>query len=214
MAQNRKWSAAAKFKIALQALNGNTPLTEIFEHYKVSQGQVHAWKKQLLEQGSQLFKKQEKPVALKSAKNKGRQIKRQLQEQIDDITKERDFLKRQLLRNKQIDLRQLVDFDNTKVSLRRQCELLDLNRSTIYYDKKPPILDSNDLLNEIRSLWEKNPSYGYRRITKELRDKGVVANHKRVQRLMVLGGMQAIYSGPNANKQGQLRKLHKYLLQE
>jgi len=212
MGQNRKWSAAAKFKIALQAVNGSTTLTDLCKRHKVSQSLVHAWKKQLLKQGSQLFKKQEKPVL--SPARKKEQIRKRLEEQVTSLTKELSFLKKQIKKNPQIDPSHLVDAASAKVSLRRQCELLGLNRSTLYYDKKPPPLKDDNLLKAIRNIWEKNPTYGYRRITNELRERGIVVNHKRVQRLMVLGNMQAIYSGPNANKQKQLQKLHKYLLQE
>ncbi|HCU5991992.1 TPA: transposase [Legionella pneumophila] len=57
MAKNKKWSSSAKFEIALQAIKGETTLNELCKKYEVSPGQVHTWKKQLLEQGAQLFNK-------------------------------------------------------------------------------------------------------------------------------------------------------------
>ena len=48
MSKNKKWSSAAKFEIALQALKNETTLNEICKRYDVSPSQVHAWKKQLL----------------------------------------------------------------------------------------------------------------------------------------------------------------------
>ena len=81
---------------------------------------------------------------------------------------------------------QLIDTNHSELSLRQQCELLKINRSTLYY--KVGAVDTGDinLLNEMREIWEKYPFYGYRRITKELVFKGYEVNRKRVQRLMRL----------------------------
>lgn len=56
------------------------------------------------------------------------------------------------------------------------------------------------------------PFYGYRRTTKELQVDGIEVNHKRVQRLMILGNIQAIYPGPNTSKRNHKQAIHPYLL--
>ena len=83
---------------------------------------------------------------------------------------------------------QLVNINHAELSLQRQGELLQVNRSTFYY--KATEIDAAD--NEIRKIWARYPFYGYRRITKELKFKDHKINRKRVQRLMQLGGIQAI----------------------
>ena len=110
--------------------------------------------------------------------------------------------------------RQLIDVKHEQLSVRRQCELLALNRSTLYYEASLKPDDEVSLLNEIREVWERCPFYGYRRITQELRSRGYHVNRKRVQRLMVLGGVQAIYPGPNTSKQNKLHKKYPYLLRD
>ena len=107
---------------------------------------------------------------------------------------------------------QLVDVNHAELSLRRQCELLQFNRSTLYYNAAAIDADDIDLLNEIREIWERYPFYGYRRITKELKFKGHQINRKRVQRLMQLGNIQAIYPGPNTSRRNKLHAIHPYLL--
>jgi putative transposase len=92
--------------------------------------------------------------------------------------------------------------------------LLGLNRSTLYYKEKPAEIDDIDLLNVIRDVWERIPFYGYRRITKELRAKGIKVNRKRVQRLMAWGGIQAIHPGPNTSKRNKKHVVYKYLLRD
>jgi len=92
---------------------------------------------------------------------------------------------------------------------------LGINRSTLYYKEKPADIDDIDLLNAIREIWERYPFYGYRRITKELRENGgIKVNRKRVQRLMAWGGIQAIYPGPNTSRRNKLHAVHPYLLRD
>lgn len=100
------------------------------------------------------------------------------------------------------------------MSLRRQCELLNISRSSIYYETKSCENDDLRLLNEVRDIWERYPFYGYRRITKELRFKGFLVNRKRVQRLMLLGGIRAIYPGPNTSRRNKLHAIYPYLLRD
>jgi putative transposase len=102
----------------------------------------------------------------------------------------------------------------SELSVRRRCQLLGINRSTVYYEAAPTRVDDVDLLNAIRDVWERYPFYGYRRIHKELKAQGMLANRKRVQRLMVLGGIQAIHPGPNTSRRNQLHTVHPYLLRD
>jgi len=55
MSKNKKWSAAAKFEIALKAIKGETTINDICTRYEVAPCQVHTWKKQLLESGKEFF---------------------------------------------------------------------------------------------------------------------------------------------------------------
>lgn len=91
MAKNKKWSSAAKFEIALQAIKGETTLNELCKKYEVSPGQVHTWKKQLLEQGAQLFNKVDNSAKIVVEHE---QTQRVLFEKIGQLTVERDFLKK------------------------------------------------------------------------------------------------------------------------
>ena len=76
---------------------------------------------------------------------------------------------------------QLIDENHSELSLRQQCELLKINRGTLYYRAAGVDRGDLNLLNEMRGIWEKYPFYGYRRITKEQVFKGYEVNRKRVQ---------------------------------
>ena len=88
----KKWSPSAKFEIALLAIKGETTLNEICKRYEVAPTQVHAWKKQLLEQGAGLFAKSDKAIEASTIELERKQSK--LFEKIGQLTVERDFLKK------------------------------------------------------------------------------------------------------------------------
>ena len=92
MAQRKKWSPSEKFKIALLAIKGEATLNDICKRYQVAPSQVHAWKKQLLEQGANLFNKGDKGAAVVEADLERKQSR--LFEKIGQLTVERDFLKK------------------------------------------------------------------------------------------------------------------------
>lgn len=100
------------------------------------------------------------------------------------------------------------------LSFRRQCELLGINRSSQYYKGKLLDFDNVTMLNAIRDLWMRYPFYGYRRITEELRSIGMNVNRKRIQRLMALGGLHAIYPGPKTSRRNKLHAIYPYLLRD
>jgi putative transposase len=107
------------------------------------------------------------------------------------------------------------------LSLRRQCELLGLNRSTWYYQPRPEgtreSADNLQLMRLIDEQYLRTPFYGWPRMTVSLRRAGFVVNHKRAQwapeRLMQKMGLQAIYPKPKTSRPSQGHKLYPYLLQ-
>jgi putative transposase len=94
----------------------------------------------------------------------------------------------------------------------RQCQLLDLNRSTVYYQ---PIGVSDEDLRLMRLIDEihlKRPFYGSRRVRDNLEDLGHTVNRKKVQRLMQQMGIRALYPKANTSRPGKGHKIYPYLL--
>ncbi len=109
-------------------------------------------------------------------------------------------------------LRLLVDRQHGEISIRRQCELLELNRSGLYYE---PLGESEENLRLMRLLDEqytKAPFYGSRKMTEWLRRKGFEVNRKRVSRLMALMGIEAVYPKPKLSQPGEGHMIYPYLL--
>lgn len=81
------------------------------------------------------------------------------------------------------------------LSLKKQCQLLEIHRSRIYY--KPAFKEENTLIaNELTELYRQYPMYGYRRLTIMLRRLGFEINGKKVLRLMKELGLKALYPKP------------------
>ena len=101
---------------------------------------------------------------------------------------------------------------HTEISVRRQCELLDVNRSGLYYE---PVSESQKNLTLMRLLDEqytRTPFYGSRRMREWLATQGHEVNRKRVSRLMALMGIEAVYPKPKLSQPGEGHRIYPYLL--
>ena len=112
-----------------------------------------------------------------------------------------------------MDKRMLVQPDSTELSIRRQCELISLTRSMLYYEPVEVTSEAIALMKEIDRIFTQWPFYGSRKILLEL---GVAGHHevgrKRVQRLMRVMGIQALVPGPHTSKPHPKHPIYPYLL--
>jgi putative transposase len=98
------------------------------------------------------------------------------------------------------------------LSVRRQCELLGLNRASLYYEPAGETGEDLRLMRKIDELYTACPFYGSRRITAQLVVDGEPVNRKRVRRLMQKMGLEAIYPKPRLSAAGAGHRLYPYLL--
>lgn len=98
------------------------------------------------------------------------------------------------------------------VSVRRQCEILALNRSSLYYESVGPDPEELELMRRIDGLHLKYPFFGSRRISQELRTQGLVVNRKRVQRLMRIMDLEGVAPKPNTSRPAPEHPVFPYLL--
>lgn len=94
----------------------------------------------------------------------------------------------------------------------RQCELLSLSRSTVYYQQQKVSDSDLTLMRRMDEMHLKRPFYGSRRIRDWLQDEGQDVNRKRVQRLMRQMGIAALYPKRRTSKPGKGHKIYPYLL--
>ena len=109
-------------------------------------------------------------------------------------------------------LRQLIDGNAADFSIRRQCELLGLSRSTLYYEAAKETEANLCLMRLIDEQYLETPFYGSRRMTVWLEHAGHAVNRKRVQRLMRLMGLEAIYPKPRLSVGNAEHRKFPYLL--
>ena len=110
--------------------------------------------------------------------------------------------------------RTMVEPDNLEISVVRQCQLLGINRSTIYYRGRVESNKDAELTRLLDAQYTLTPFYGYRRMTVCLQNSGYKINHKRVLRLMRKLGLEAIYPKPNLSKPNKEHLKFPYLLRE
>jgi putative transposase len=111
-------------------------------------------------------------------------------------------------------MRGKIEFSNEDISISKQCELLGLARATLYYQPRDINEYNLKIMRLIDEQYLNTPFYGSRRMTAFLQRKGYNVNRKRIKRLMVLMGIQAIYPAPNLSKACKDHEFFPYLLRE
>jgi putative transposase len=101
-----------------------------------------------------------------------------------------------------------------QVSVRHQCELLDLCRSSYYYQCCPETEENLALMRRLDELHLEHPVYGSRKLTVLLRQEGLALNRKRVVRLLRLMGIEAIYAKPRTSLPEPGHQIYPYLLRD
>ena len=108
----------------------------------------------------------------------------------------------------------MIEPDHPSLSVRRQCDLLGLPRSSYYYQPTPESDQNLHLMRLIDEQYLQTPFYGSRRMTAQLRRAGYPVNRKRVQRLMRLMGIEAIYPKPKTSGAAPTHTVYPYLLRD
>ena len=108
----------------------------------------------------------------------------------------------------------MIDWDHKQLSIRRQCELLGLNRSTLYYRGVGESEENLKLMRLIDEQYLQRPFYGSRKMTRWLISKKHEVNRKRVQRLMRQMDLAALYPRRRTSQPGKGHKIYPYLLRD
>ena len=106
----------------------------------------------------------------------------------------------------------MIEPGHPALSVRRQCELLGLSRSSLYYEPGGEGAEDLRLMRLIDELYTARPFYGSRRMTIRLNQQGEGVNRKRVRRLMRVMGLEAIYPKPRLSLAGEGHRIYPYLL--
>jgi putative transposase len=108
----------------------------------------------------------------------------------------------------------MIEEGHTTLSIERQCQLLGLSRASYYYQPVPESAENLRLMRRIDEQYLKCPSWGSRRMTVWLNEQDEEVNRKRVQRLMRLMGIEAIYPKRRLSTPDRQHKVYPYLLRD
>lgn len=107
----------------------------------------------------------------------------------------------------------MVDLE-TRIPISRQCEIIGLARSSHYYVPATETKENLHYMGLIDRQYTKRPFYGSRRMTVWLQEQGHGVNRKRIQRLMRIMGLEALYPKPRTSEAIKEHKIYPYLLRE
>lgn len=102
--------------------------------------------------------------------------------------------------------------EDAKLSIRHQCDLLEINRSSIYYNPAEESDENQKLMQMMDQEYLEHPTHGVLQMQDFLAREGFIANHKRIRRLLRLMGIMAIYPKRNLSKLGHAKYIRPYLL--
>jgi putative transposase len=102
--------------------------------------------------------------------------------------------------------------DNELLSIRAQCELLEVSRSTVYYNPAGESEENHAIMRLMDEHYLDHPTHGVLQMQDFLLIVGFCVNHKRVRRLLRLMGLMAISPKRNLSKLGHAKYVRPYLL--
>lgn len=214
--QIRYFRAEEKSKIVLELLKEESTIAQLSVKYEISGKTLQNWKKQFLENAPLAFEPAKAVSEYKEQINTLKEQNDELAKALGKTTVERDWLSGKLgsldLSNK----KGLVESKLNKLSKTRQCELLQINRSSIYYRAKGLSSYNLNILNRIDEIYTENPDYGYRYLHRHLLEDGFSIGRDRVLKYMGIMGIEAIY--PHKKKLAYIKtkndqhKIYGYLL--
>jgi len=108
----------------------------------------------------------------------------------------------------------MVSRKGTRLSLSRQCELLGVSRSSLYYEARGESPETLRLMRRMDELFMLYPFYGSRQMMRHLHAEGWSVGRHRVRRLMKLMGLAAIYRKPRTSDPHPEHKIYPYLLRD
>ncbi len=124
----RKFSAEFKSKVCIEALKEQQTIEALAKKYDLHPTHINTWKKEFLQNSSACFEKE----GTGSSPDEKDQLIQPLSAQIGELKVEGDFLKKVAVKPLE-ERRQMIEKENTQLSVVKQCELLEVSRSGLYY---------------------------------------------------------------------------------
>ena len=217
MSTKRKtYSAEFKAKVVLEVLEAEQTINEIASKYELLPANVKNWKKMFLENMSLAF---DKSTVVKEYKAELETVKKEkdlIAKKLGETIVEKEFLEGKLESLVSPKGRKtLVDSKHT-LSINKQCKLLHIAKSTLYYEPVKKFSSKEDIkfLNNLNEIHSEFPYYGTRRLVTALVNKGFKVGRKLVKTAMEYIGIKALYPKHKTTQAHKEHYKYKYLLKE
>jgi transposase len=129
--KRRKFSASFKTKVVLEALKEQRTLAELSQKHNLHPQQISSWKQEFLKGAETVFRS-----GPKGQKTQVEERQDQLLKTIGELKVENDFFKGRLAVKPLPERKGMISKGHSKVSVARQCQILDIHRSSVYYKAK------------------------------------------------------------------------------
>ncbi len=214
--KRKHYSADFKAKLVLEVLEAEKTVNEIASQYKVLPTSLKSWKKQFLENMSLAF---DKSTVVKEYKDEIEELKKtkdSIAKKLGETIVEKDFLVEKLISLASSKERKALLDTKLNISVNKQCKLLHVAKSSLYYMPKKPFSTGSEikLLDAINNIYSDFPYYGYRRITKQLQKDGYNVGKKLVKKSMSYMGIEALYPKPKTTTANKEHYKYPYLLKD
>ena len=214
--KRKSYSADFKAKLVLEVLEGEKTINEIASGYGVLPLSLRNWKKQFLENMSLAF---DKSIVVKEYKDEIETLqyeKDAIAKKLGETIVEKDFLVEKLKSLASSKERRVLIDSKLNISLNKQCRLLQVSKSSLYYNPTKPFSTRKDLkvLDAINNIYSDFPSYGSRRIHAQLLRDGYSVGKKFVKKAMKYMGIEALYPKPKTTTANKEHYKYPYLLKD
>jgi len=215
-AKRKSYSAEFKAKLVLEVLEGNKTINEIASTYEILPVSLKSWKQQFLENMSLAFDKSAVVKEYKDEIDILQKTNGELAKKVGNLTIEKDFLEGKLVSLASSKERKALLDVKLNLSLNRQCKLLRISKSSVYYAPIKPFSTSADirLLDVINTIYSDFPAYGSRRIHAQLLRDGFSVGKKFVKKAMKYMGIVALYPKPKTTTANKEHYKYPYLLKD
>ena len=211
----KNFSAEYKTKVVLELLESELTISQLSKKYEITPKTIQNWKKQFLSNASMAFEPAKVVSEYKTEIEDLKSENDELAKALGKATVERDWALGKLRSLDIPNKRDLVDSKLKDLSMARQCELLKINRSMLYYQPKIMSLYNKKIMDRIDEIYTDNPDYGYRFMHKSLLDEGFTIGRDRTLKYMSIMGIEALYpqQKKSISTQNKAHKVYPYLLE-
>jgi putative transposase len=217
MSTKRKtYSADFKAKVVLEVLEAEQTINEIASKYELLPTNVKNWKKMFLENMSLAF---DKSTVVKEYKTELETVKKEkdmIAKKLGETIVEKEFLEGKLESLVSSKTRKTFVDSKHELSINKQCKLLHIAKSTLYYEPVKKFSSEEDIkfLNLLNKIHSEFPYYGTRRLVTALENEGINVGRKLLKTAMEYIGIKALYPKHKTTQAYKEHYKYKYLLKE